>query len=63
MRKGYAEDRENSDNIERLRMNLHKYSDLIIQNIITEEILLVSMELDECIVKFYKKGVSDNNIA
>ena len=44
-------------------MNLHKYSDLIIQNIITEEILLVSMELDECIVKFYKKGVSDNNIA
>lgn len=46
---------KDADNIENLRAVLYKYSDSIIENNITEEIILISEELDELILSYYRE--------
>ncbi|GEA32766.1 Spo0E family sporulation regulatory protein-aspartic acid phosphatase [Clostridium diolis] len=53
---------KNMDEIERLRVDLYKHWNSIIKHNITEEILLMSEELDRAIVNYYQKDISDTEI-
>jgi hypothetical protein len=62
MEKNSCENYKEEDEIERLKLILDKHWNSIIQNNITEEILLMSEELDRLIVSHYQKYISDDEI-
>lgn len=62
MEKNSCENYKEEDEIERLKLILDKHWNSIIQNNITEEILLMSEELDRLIVSHYQKYISNDEI-